>query len=146
MRFKYIKDEKNIVEVYCNERTTLVNQIEQLVNNSEFCVDGVNCYGYLENDIVPLAVNEIQRFYVEDDKTYAAIENKKYQIKMRLYQIEETLKDQFVKINKSSIVNISYIKKFSSDWSGYLLVEMKNGDKDYISRRQLKVVKERMGL
>ena len=66
-------------------------------------------------------------------------------IKERLYTVENTVGDSFIKINQSCIVNIDKIERFEASFSGALTVVLKNGYKDYISRRQLKIVKERIG-
>ena len=67
-------------------------------------------------------------------------------IKMRLYEIEEKLGDDFVKINQSTVVNVKMIEKFSVSFGASLTVHLKTGRRDYVSRRQLKAVKERMGI
>ena len=67
-------------------------------------------------------------------------------IKYRLYQIEEIAPTSFIKINKSCLVNKHYIKRFYSSWGGSLYVQLKNNESDYISRRQTKIVMERMNI
>ena len=52
----------------------------------------------------------------------------------------------FVRINQSCIANINQIKKFSASFNGFLQVHFKNGYIDYVSRRELKNVKERVGI
>ena len=52
----------------------------------------------------------------------------------------------FVKLNQSCIVNIKKIECFDASLGGALKVTLKNGYRDYVSRRQLKAVKERLGL
>ena len=64
---------------------------------------------------------------------------------MRLYQLEELLDASFVKINQSSIVNVKKIERFEASIGGALLVILQNGHRDYVSRRQVKAVKERIG-
>jgi DNA-binding LytR/AlgR family response regulator len=73
-------------------------------------------------------------------------ENETFQLKERLYMLEEMLDDSFLKINQSCIANIHKIKKFDASFSGALFVTLQNGYKDYVSRRRLKAVKERIGL
>lgn len=145
MKFKFVKDSDEFVEVHAEEKTDLVNQIEELVSNDSN-INGVNINGYLENDIVPIKLKEIYSFYALDNKTFVRLENKEYQVKFRLYQLEEKLPSNFIKINKSRIINRDFIGKFDVSWSGTLLVEMKNNDKDYVSRRLIKQVKERMDI
>ena len=52
----------------------------------------------------------------------------------------------FVKINQSCIVNVNKIERFDTSVSGTLKVSLKNGYTDYVSRRQLKPIKERIGI
>jgi hypothetical protein len=68
------------------------------------------------------------------------------QLKQRLYEIEKVLPETFVKINQSCLCNIRKISKFGASLGGSLTVILKNGYKDYVSRRQIKAVKERFGL
>ena len=147
MKFNLIitKEEESIT-LCVHKRTQLTDKIEELVNNDELTIDGININGYLDKDIVPLKLEKISRFYAEDDKCYASVDNKTYQIRKRLYQIEEILPSYFIRINKSSIININFIKRFNTSWTANVFVELKDGVKDYISRRQLKNVKERLGI
>jgi DNA-binding LytR/AlgR family response regulator len=129
------------IEIYSKEYNNLIKQIEELIRNYNN-----NLIGYFEDEIVPLKFDEVYRFFIEDKKIFASTKDKKYLIKLRLYQIEELVNSSFIKINQSCLVNKNKIKKFSSSWGGTILVELKNGDKEYISRRQTKTVLERMGI
>ena len=84
--------------------------------------------------------------YTNDSKVYVNINNKDYLVKERLYQIEEILDDSFIKINQGCIVNVKRILKFEHSITGSIKVVLKNGFNDYISRRELKNVKRRLGL
>lgn len=143
MKIKVIIDENvdERIEIYSKDRNDLVRQIEELVNKYD-----CNLYGYYDDEITPLSLNEVYRFYVENNKVYASTINKKYWIKLRLYQIEEMVGSSFIKINQSCLVNKKKIKRFVSSWGGSLLVELTNNEKDYISRRQTKIVMESMGV
>ncbi len=142
----YIDDEEEIVIIHTHKRTPLVNEIENLVLNEDQEIAVINYFGYLDNDIVSLSLNDITKFYIENDKLYVSSKNKKYLIKKRLYQIEEEVNNNFIKINKSCIINKNHIKRFNTSWSGTLLVELDDNEIDYVSRRNIKNLKERMGL
>ena len=129
------------VIIYARERTKLTNDIEVLV-----CGSVPELIGYKENEVVKLTSDLISCFTVEGNKVYALTDSEKLQIKLRLYQLEEMLPDTFVKINQSCIANIRKIERFDTSVSGTLLIKFKNGYKDYVSRRQMKAVKERFGL
>ncbi len=134
-----VSEEK--VLIYANERTKLIDEIESLVESVN-----VDLTGTLNDEIIKIDINDVTCFLSENNKVFALINDKKYQIKQRLYQIEAMNLDMFVKINQSCLANKKKIKKFESTIGGSLKVVFKNGYIDYISRRELKNVKQRMGL
>ena len=135
------KDADERIEIYAHERNDLIEQIEALV-----CSREVNIVGYKDGEIIPLAQDRIFRIFVEENKVYASTDSGKYQLKFRLYQLEEMLANTFIKINQSALVNKKHIRKFSSSWGGSLIVELNNGETDCISRRQTNHVMKRMGI
>lgn len=102
--------------------------------------------GYMDEEIVKLSPEDVYCFTIIGSKLYAITQKQKLLIKLRLYQIEELVDEQFIKINQSSLANIKKIEKFDASISGSLVVKFKNGYKDYVSRRQVKFVKERIGI
>ena len=140
--YTYIKDsEEEKVLIYAKERTKLVDEIESLVLLSE-----VDLTGVCNEEIVKININDVTCFISENNKVFALIGDKRYQIKNKLYQIEEMNLNTFIKLNQSCIANKNKIKRFESTIGGALKVIFKNGYIDYISRRELKNVKERMGI
>ena len=132
------KDREEEVIVYAHKRDRLTEEIERLVQD--------DWVGYSDNAVTKLRVADIYCFTVEDNKIYAVTDNGKWQIKQRLYQIEEQLPDTFVKINQSCLANIRGIERFDVSFGAALTVIFKNGYRDYVSRRQVKTVKERLGI
>lgn len=132
------RDEEVII--YAHENSELVLRIEELVNGDKSAL-----IGYTDREIVQLSPSEVFCFISENGKSFALTEKGRMRIKLRLYEIEELMTDGFVKINQSCIANVSRIAKFDTSIAGALTVLFKNGYKDYVSRRQLKMVKERIG-
>jgi DNA-binding LytR/AlgR family response regulator len=132
------KDEEIIIRVH--EKTELIEKIEKLVNETS---DGF--IGYKENEAMMLDINDINCFITENNKVFA-MTDEKLLIKERLYKIEEKLDNNFIKINQSCLANINKIVKVQATFSGSLSVVFRNGYTDYISRRNLKNVKERLGV
>lgn len=143
MKLQIVIDHNHDEEIliYAHEKTPLICEIEELVKNNS-----VDLIGYTENETVKLNLNDVYCFFTEDNKVYALTENEKYRLKSRLYQLEENLNNSFVKINQSCIANIKKIDRFKATVGGSLTVIFKNGHIDYVSRRNLKNVKERLGL
>ena len=135
-------EEEIIANVH--ERTPLIDEIEKLVTK-----DNVNdqLTGYLEDEIKILKVDEVECFFVEDEKTYALYsDKKKYVIKKRLYELETILPTDFIKINKSAIANSKKILKFKVLLSGAVDAQFASGYTECISRRCLVEVRRRFGL
>ena len=134
-------DHEEEVVIYAREKTQLIEDIENLIKDNAF-----ELIGYSGYEAVNLRTDEVVCFLVEEGKVYAITDKDRFRLKCRLYQLEETLPEDFVKINQSCIANIKKIERFDTSVSGTLLIKFKNGYKDYVSRRQMKAVKERFGL
>ena len=143
MKFKLFidKEREEEVIVYAHEKSRLVSEIEILIEDSASELIGFN-----RGEATRLSAGDVYCFMVEDGKLFADTENERFLVKSRLYKVEEKLPQNFVKINQSCIANIKKIKKFDVTVSGTLKVVFKNGYTDYVSRRNIKNVKERLGL
>jgi len=142
MKFTTVIDRSRAEEVliYAKERTPLVEEIEAICAKEDLTL-----IGYEGTDIIPLEEKEITCFTVEDRKIYAIVKGRRIRVNERLYRLEERLSSSFVKINQSCLVNVNKIARFSATIGGSLAVICKDGYRDYVSRRQLKAVKERIG-
>lgn len=143
MKFSIFIDKERDEEViiYAHERTKTVDDIEALIFGSK-----KSLIGFCEDGAVAFEPDAVICFAVENNKVFAVTQDGKYKIKQRLYQLEETLPNSFIKINQSCIANIKMIKKFDTSLLGTLNVIFINGYSDYVSRRNIKNVKERLGL
>ena len=98
------------------------------------------------SDIALLEFSEIFMFRVEDKQVNVYTENQEYIIKKPLYQVEETLTSDFVRISKTTIVNLKKIKRVAPSLRGMMFIELKNGLKDNISRKYLPNFKQALDL
>ena len=98
------------------------------------------------SDIALLEFSEIFMFRVEDKQVNVYTENQEYIIKKPLYQVEETLTSDFVRISKTTIVNLKKIKRVAPSLKGMMFIELKNGLKDNISRKYLSEFKRALDL
>ena len=96
--------------------------------------------------IAVLQPSEIYIVRVENERTVIYGENKKFFSPKRLYQLEEQLGNGFMKISKSSVINLSHIKCVEPSFKGMMSLVMKNGLKDWISRKYLPDFKKYLGI
>lgn len=99
-----------------------------------------------DSDIALLQLNEIYMFRVEDKQVKVYTENKEYLIKKALYQVEETLTSDFVRISKTTIINLKKIERVAPSLKGMMFIQLKNGLKDNISRKYLPDFKKTLDL
>ena len=76
---------------------------------------------------------------------YDKLKNR-YVLDKPLYELEHILDGHFVRISKSTIINIRQINHVEAGFNGTMELVMKNGVTDYISRNYRKAFKERLGL
>ena len=143
MKFSLILGEEyeGEVVIYAKEENATVSAIRAICEKEE-----KNIVGYSDGGIYTLSPYEIDCFVSEKDQLFAYSAVGKLRIKSRLSKIEEDLPSCFIRINQSCIANINMIERFDASFSGTLGVIFKNGYRDYVSRRNLKKVKERIGI
>ena len=88
---------------------------------------------------------EIVRIYSENKKVYLRTQENTYEVRDRLYSLEEALSGKgFIRISNSEIVNISQIEKLDMGYSGTIKMYMKNGDETFVSRRYVSKIKDEL--
>lgn len=90
-----------------------------------------------DSDIALLEFSEIFMFKVVNKQVTVYTQDHEYVIKKPLYQIEDVLTTDFLRISKTTIVNLRKIKKVAPSLKGMMFIELKNGLKDNISRKYL---------
>ena len=107
---------------------------------------GKQITGYGDNrEMYQIPVADILYFEAVGELVFAYTKDKVYEIKMRLYQIEETLlDDKMVRGAKSFVVNIRHIRSVRPALNGRLYATMKNGEEILISRQYAKEVTKRI--
>ena len=98
------------------------------------------------SDIALLEFSEIYMFRVEDKQVKVYTQNEEYLIKKPLYQVEDSLNNDFVRISKTTIVNLKRIERVAPSLKGMMFIELKNGLKDNISRKYLPDFKNALDL
>lgn len=129
------------VIIYAHSRSELVEELERLASR-----EPLGLLGFQGDSVSVLDYVKVSRFTVENGKVYAVVGAERYLIRQRLYQLEQQAPPQFIKIHQSCLANLRQIARFEAAFSGSLRVVFKNGDVDYVSRRNVRAVKERLGL
>ncbi|MBB6218325.1 DNA-binding LytR/AlgR family response regulator [Anaerosolibacter carboniphilus] len=94
-------------------------------------------------------INPKDVFYFEsvDNKVFIYCQKMVYQSKLKLYEIEAEYENgDFFRASKSTILNISKIESVSPIFYGRFEALLQNGEKVFISRQYVPVLKKKLGL
>ena len=98
------------------------------------------------SDIALLEFSEVYMFRVENKQVKVYTDSSEYLIKKPLYQVEETLDSDFVRISKTTIVNLKKVERVAPSLKGMMFIQLKNGLMDNISRKYLPDFKQALDL
>ena len=133
--------EEPYVEIYTSDITDDIQNLLSLIKASSNIVTAQQ-----DERTIDLKERDIYMIRVENEKTIIYCKEKKYYSKKRLYELENILKHSFMKISKTTLVNLQYIDGVEASFGGTMLLILKNGCKDYVSRKYLPGFKEYLGL
>ena len=98
------------------------------------------------SDIALLEFSDVYMFRVEEKQVKVYTESSEYQIRKPLYQVEENLTSDFVRISKTTIINLKKVERVAPSLKGMMFIQLKNGLKDNISRKYLPDFKQALDL
>ncbi len=134
------REEENAVLNVANMNDSVINAIGLLENGEQTVI------GYLDGKKIPCRISLI--YYVEsvDDKCFAYTKDGCFEVKNRLYELEQIFDFRFIRISKSMICNLRKIKSVKADGNSRLVATLLNGEEVVISRSYVKDIKKRLGL
>ena len=146
MKFTLIIDKEKDEEVVAtvHNRSALTDEIEALVMKY---AGNDRIPAYTEDDMKMLAFSDIECITVLEGKTYAIdSKNRRYRLKLRLYELEALLPSSFIRINKSALANETRLDRFTVTYAGSVDAVFKCGYTEYVSRRCFAQIKRRLEL
>ncbi len=144
MKIKFdIQEKYNEIELHlCNKEKN--HELVELRDTLENLFD-IKIKVYKEHKTTVLIPSKIVRIYAENKKVYIRTKDNCYEVKERIYTLEEQLKNKgFTRISNSEIVNIHQIQKLDMSYAGTIKMYMKNEDETFVSRRYVKKIKEEL--
>ena len=101
--------------------------------------------GTLNGEQHLLDVKDILYIDTADKKTFLYTEKSVYESALRLYELEDSLRElDFLRAGRSAIVNFRRIKSIRPELGGRLVVTMDNGEQVYVSRQYAGEMKEKL--
>lgn len=135
------KIKETLVVVSANK---IDKEVQNLINYIEYSSEYL--IGIVEDKASIIDIDEIIRVYIEDRKTFVVTLKDTYVVKKKLYEVENMVTRNFIKISQSEIANIKFIKNLDFSNTGTIVIKYKNSDISYVSRRMIKEFKLKLGI
>ena len=130
------------VEIHCREVTSETERLERYISRFDERLQATS-----EGNTYNVQLDEILYIESVDKKTFLYTSGHVLQTEKRLYELEELLDDKtFFRASKSVIVNLNKITKLKPEVTRNILATLTNGEVIVISRRNVKALKELIGL
>ena len=135
------KFEETIVTISANKVNDEIQNLVNYIENKEDYFTGIS-----DGKVCLLNLEDIIRIYVEDRKVYVVTVEGRFIVRKKLYEVQSMVTKDFIKISQSEIANIKYIHSLDLGLRGTIVINYKNSDISYVSRRMLKEFKVKLGL
>jgi len=142
----HINQQDDIVEteitINCRNISPDIEKIISLLRVMDLKLTGTK-----DNQTYILDVAKILYIDTVDKKTFFYTKTEVYETTLKLYELEERLSiNDFMRANKSCIINFNQIQSIKADLDGKLLVTVNNGEKLLISRQYATNFKVKLGV
>ena len=131
------------IVIHCNEVTDEILNIQNFISkqqNSE-----LKLIFYKKNQEYYLDLSNVLFFETSSTLVYAHTKDEIYEVKYRLYELEKILPHQFLRISKSTIINVDQIYSLTKNITSSSLVEFYHTHKKvYASRKYLKILHDKI--
>lgn len=133
---------EDFVEIHVGEITNEITQLSEFLKRKGSIITATDEY----ERIVVIEEADIVALHAEKKWCRIYTDTANYSCRKRLYEVENMLGADFMRISKSIIVNLRKIESVEAVFNGMLLLRMKNGSKKYVSRTYLPQMKEYLGI
>ncbi len=130
------------IAVSCKELTA---DIEKIIATLRM----INQQMLVEKDDENVLLDVAKIAYIEavERKTFVYTETAFYESKLKLYEMEERLcQSGFLRVSKSCLVHLKFIRSIKNDVERKLKLTLKNGEQIIVSRQYADEIKKRLGV
>jgi DNA-binding LytR/AlgR family response regulator len=124
----------------------LTDEVRRLAEQLKAKGDG-RLLGYREEDVVLLEPDEVLGFFTQGQTVQARAKGGVVRVKHRIYELENLLAGtSFIRISNAEIVNFKHVRSFELSITGTIGLRLSDGSYSYVSRRNVKAIKEYLGI
>lgn len=136
-----IENEEIIIK--CQKLTDEVKEIQRLI--SRILSKKEKIIFYKNDSEYYISLEEILFFETEGDKIFGHSKDDIYEIKYRLYELEKILPRNFIRVSKSTILNVDPVKSVDRNITASSTVSFRGSHKQtYVSRYYYKNFRARL--
>lgn len=141
-----IEVNRNLMEdeviIRCKSLNSEIQKIERSIQD----VARIPTIRFYQKDIeYYIFLDDILFFETDGSMMMAHTKDDVYQVKYRLYELEEILPSYFLRVAKSTILNIHHIYSISKNITASSVVEFNKSHKQvYVSRMYYKILEQRL--
>lgn len=131
-------NQPEIVEVHCHKVSDEVKEIISFVKSRQGQLTGS-----VDDMQFEIPVGDI--FYIEsvDNKTFAYTQSEVYELRQKLYEMEELLREKhFLRTSKSTLLNLMKISAIKPALNGRFTAVLFSGEETVISRKYVPELKK----
>lgn len=131
---------ENEVTIKCNDLTDEIKKIQKVLTN--LCAKEIDISYYKDDTEYYINLDQILFFQTEDSGVTAHTKNDIYSVKYKLYELEELLPENFIRVSKSGILNTDKIFSITRNITSSSIVQFQDSHKKiYVSRHYYKELK-----
>lgn len=132
VQIKQINEKENeCITIECVEITSDIESIRSFA-----LTKGLSLVGQINDRFYSFNLSDVIYFEAVDERVFAYTLNKAFELKIRLYELENAYKDKhFIRCSKSFIINLLLLDNISPALNGRFMAQMINGQKIIISRQ-----------
>ncbi len=135
-----ISDDEILIK--CKEITEGIKRIQKIASDSAKQAD---IHFYKDNTEYYLTLDSVLFFETSGTSIHAHTNDNFYEVKNKLYELENTLPSNFVRVSKSTIINVNHIYSIEKNITSSSSVQFNDTHKQiYVSRNYYKVLKQRI--
>ena len=125
------------VIIECVKQTKDIDDIKNYVLSKDTALTGT-----LDERLYRFSLDEVFYFEAVGERVYAYLEKNVYELKKRLYELENAYSQgHFIRCSKSVLINLMKVESLSPALNGRFTAHLKNKEKVIISRQYVRGLK-----
>ena len=130
------------ITIKCN---SLTDDLLKLISYAKLMDNKIT--GFKDKSAFIINYDEIYYFETVENKTFIYCKSNVYECNLKLYEIEELLKNfMFFRCSKSTIVNLKKVKILKSLFNSKVEITLDNDEKIIVNRQYIALLKEKFNI